>query len=315
MADAVEVAQLSRVYSDGTRAVEGLSFTIRSGEIFTLLGPNGAGKTTTIRLLAGLIQPSEGWVRVQGMDTREPDAREDVRNAVGVLPEQPGLYEQFSAARNLLFYGRLHGLSDRTVEERIRELSARLDLGPVDGKAVGKFSKGMKQRVALARALLHRPSILVLDEPMSGLDPESAKSLRDYLLDLRRDGTTIILSTHNLDDADRLSDRIAMLRSRLIAVDTPSALKARLFGHRVAVQLERADPAAAALLTAHGARGVELQPDGRTIELELDEPDRELPELLAAVVRSGYRLQYVRPVAHSLEEAYLKLLTTREGGS
>lgn len=307
MTEVIAATGLSRSYGAGPLAVDGLDFTIPTGEIFALLGPNGAGKTTTIRLIAGLIDPTAGEVRVHGILTTDRSRLQEIRDSIGVVPEVPGLYESLSAYRNLRFHGRLHGLSDAQIYDRARELLEPFDLWERRDERIATFSKGMKQKVAIVRAMLHDPSCLILDEPISGLDPQAAKTVRDFLLEQRRRGKTIVLSTHNLDDADRLSDRVAVIQTRLIALDTPSGLKGRLFQRSVAVRLQNGTPATLDVLrplpfVRHAAW------EAPHLRIALDRPDEDMPTVIEALVRAGYRLQYVEPVAHSLEDAYLQLL-------
>ena len=307
MADVIVADGLTRSYDGQRPAVDRLSFSIGKGEIFALLGPNGAGKTTTIRLLSALIYPTAGQVMVNGVPTTEGDRIQELHDAIGVLPEVPGLYEGLTARRNLLFYGRLHGLSDATVEERARDLLTTFDLWERRDDKVATFSKGMKQKVAIVRALLHDPPCLILDEPISGLDPEAAKTVREFLLSERRRGRTVVLSTHNLDDADRLSDRVAVIRSRLLTVDSPRGLKSRLFDRRVSIQLEGARPDV--LGPVRGLPFVaSAEWDPPRLLLQLDDPDRDLPTVVETLVRAGQRVQYITPLEHSLEDAYIKLL-------
>lgn len=310
MTDVITATGLSRAYGRGPLAVDGLDFSIRRGEIFALLGPNGAGKTTTIRLIAGLIDPTAGRVLVNGIPTTDRSHLQQIHDAVGVLPEVPGHYESLSAYRNLRFHGRLHGLSDGQIHDRARELLGAFDLWERRDERVATFSKGMKQKVALVRAMLHAPSCLVLDEPISGLDPQAAKTVRDFLIEQRRRGTTIVLSTHNLDDADRLSDRVAVIQTRLLALDTPSALKGRLFQRSVAVRLQNGNPAV--LEVARRLPFVlHATWEEPRLQVRLDHPDEDMPTVIEALVRAGYRIQYVEPVSHSLEDAYLRLIQER----
>lgn len=310
--DVIVATELTRSYRGAPPAVERLSLTIRQGEIFALLGPNGAGKTTTLRMLSALIQPTGGHVEVLGIDTRDPHRTDEIHNSLGILPEVAGLYESLTAYRNLQFFGRLHGLSDSTIYERSRDLLSSFEIWERRDEKVETYSKGMKQKVAVVRAMLHDPPCLILDEPVSGLDPEAAKTLRDFILDQRRQGKTIVLSTHNLDDADRLSDRVAILRSRLLALDTPARLKERLFDRVVAVELARPDAGAVEIARAAGAQGAQLE--GRRLILDLPDAETMLPELNARLVYAGYRIVYVQPVVRTLEEVYLKLLES-EGGA
>ncbi len=312
MSDLVTVSELTRSFRPGPPAVDHISFSVRRGEIFSLLGPNGAGKTTTIRLLSGLIYPTSGEVRILGIVTTDSSQVEEIHNAIGLLPEVPGLYESLSAMQNLRFYGRMHSLSEATINERARELLAAFDIWGRRDDRVATYSKGMKQKVAIVRALLHDPECLILDEPLSGLDPEAAKSTRDFLVDQRRRGRTVIVSTHNLDDADRLSDRVAVIRSRLLALDTPSQLKSRLFRARVEVRMQNGSPSVLdRVRSLPGILHASWEPP--SLILELAEPESELPEVISTLVRAGLRLQYVTPMGHSLEDVYLKLVDDARG--
>ncbi len=307
MSDMIHVAALSRSYDGAPPAVYDLNFVIRRGEIFSLLGPNGAGKTTTIRLIAGLIGATSGSVHVNGLDVSDRAHLEAVHQILGVLPESPGLYEELSAFRNLQFFGRLQGMSDVQIRERAHGLLSALDLWDRRDEIVATFSKGMKQKIAIVRALLHDPECLIMDEPVSGLDPEAAKTVRDYLITLRAEGKTIFLSTHNLDDADRLSDRVAVLRGRLLAVDRPSELKQKLFQRTVRFRVDRIDDATFEALRSHPAvrRAERL---GADLQLDLNEPEIDNPDIVSFLVARGVRIRYVEPVTHTLEEVYLKLV-------
>lgn len=314
MSDFLTVTALTRSFQPGPPAVDRLSFSVHRGEIFSLLGPNGAGKTTTIRLLSGLIYPTSGEVRVREMVSTDPSHMEEIHNAIGLLPEVPGLYESLSAMQNLRFYGRMHGLSDATIHERARELLGVFDIWDRRDEPVATYSKGMKQKVAIVRALLHDPECLILDEPLSGLDPEAAKSTRDFLVEQRRRGRTVVVSTHNLDDADRLSDRVAVIRSRLLALDTPSDLKSRLFRSRVEVRMQNGT--ASVLDQVRSLPGVlHASWEPPSLVLEMAEPENDLPNVIAELVRAGRRVQYVTPTEHTLEDVYLKLIEEARTGA
>ncbi len=225
-------------------AVDNLSLEVQAGEIFGFLGPNGAGKTTTIRMLSALIAPTEGRAWIAGHEVgRESD---QVRRKVGVLTESPGLYDRLSAAQNLSFYAQLYRVPD--VEARVERYLRLLGLWDRRNDPAGTFSRGMRQKLAIARALLHEPQVLFLDEPTSGLDPEAARMVRSFIADLRHAGRAIFLCTHNLDEADRLCDRIAVINTRLLALDAPAALRQRLFGRTVVFHLRIAHPSHLALL-------------------------------------------------------------------
>jgi ABC-2 type transport system ATP-binding protein len=285
---ALVAAHLTRRF-DARVAVDDVSLELAPGEIFALLGPNGAGKTTTLRMLAGLIKPSSGTV--------------DVRGRIGFLTEAPGLWDRLTVERNLMVYARLHGLEDPA-----RAVDEALDLFDIGGRKqdrAAQLSKGLKQRVALARTLLHRPDIVLLDEPTSGLDPESARDVRELILRLRGERRAVLISTHNLDEVERVADRVAVLRARLIALDTPAALRARLFGSRVLVRLAGpAAPFADVLKPAFA----DVRTEDRTLSIAVSDVERATPGIVRALVQSGADVVSVVADEAPLEEVYLRLL-------
>ncbi len=209
---------------DGVAAVEDVSFVIHTKEIFGLLGPNGAGKTTTIRMLSTILAPDSGDVRIGGHSAvREGD---EVRKRIGVCPQELALYPELSAFDNLVFFGRMNGLPGRAAKARARALLAETGLDDRGGEAVKKYSGGMKRRVNIAIALMNRPKLLFLDEPTVGIDPQSRNKIFETVLGLRDEGTTVLYTTHYMEEADRLCDRIGIMdRGRIIAVGTPAELK------------------------------------------------------------------------------------------
>jgi ABC-2 type transport system ATP-binding protein len=298
---AISVQGLRRSYGAFT-AVHDLSFDVRQGEIVGLIGPNGAGKTTTLRMLAGLIDPSSGGVRVDG----EPMSRRAaprLRSRIGLLTEAPGLWDRLSVGRNLLVYARLHGLPSpaRAVDEAL-EL---FDIRNRRDERAALLSKGLKQRVALARTLLHRPDIVLLDEPTSGLDPESARDVRELILRLRGERRAVLLSTHNLDEVQRIADRVAVLRTRLVALDTPAALRARLFGSRVLVTLARP---AARFADAVRPAFTDVRVIDRSLSIGVDDVAVRAPEIVRALVLGGADVVSVTAEEPPLEDVYLRLL-------
>ncbi|MCI4364141.1 MAG: ABC transporter ATP-binding protein [Thermoplasmata archaeon] len=307
MEEYLVASDLTRSYGGPTPAVDGLSFSVRRGELFALLGPNGAGKTTTIRLLTGLLGPTRGTAYVGGLDVRDLDAGPEIRRHIGLLPEAAGLYESLTVRRNLELFGRLFGLSGTDLDGRVRTQLLSLGLADRAEQKAGTLSKGLKQRLAIARALLHEPDCVVLDEPTSGLDPEAAKGVRDALLALRASGRTVILSTHHLEDADRLADRVAVIRGRLLALDTPAGLKERLFRHLVAIELLRADARAEELLgSVEGVRSVTRE--GTRLTFEVGTGEEIVPSGVEALVRGGYRVRSVAALNPTLEDAYLRVI-------
>jgi len=243
-------------------AVEDVSLRVPDGTILALLGPNGAGKTTTVRMLAGLLGPSAGAATVAGYDVRRDPAA--VRARVGLVTDAPGLHEQMSVPAYLDFFGGVYGLPRADRARRIDELLALFDLGDHRRERMAGFSKGMKQKVALARALLHDPAVLFLDEPTSGLDPLAARAVRELVVNLKSARRSIILCTHDLDEAERLADQVAILRrGRVVACDAPAALRAR-GSHETTVRVDFARPCPDALALALSVEGVTAPaaPDG-----------------------------------------------------
>ena len=284
-------------------ALEDVSFTLEAGEIFALLGPNGAGKTTTLRILAGLIAPSSGSVQVDG-EPMGPRSAPRLRAHIGFLTEAPGLWDRLTVRQNLLVYARLYGLSspERAVETALERFEIR-DRG--DDRAA-QLSKGLKQRVALARSILHDPRIAMLDEPTSGLDPESARDVRELILSLRERGRAVLLCTHNLDEVERVADRVAVLSTRLVAIGTPSSLRARLFTPRVRVVL--AQPAEPFAGTLRQAGLADVAADGVALSVGIAGTSLTTPDLVRRLVEAGASIESVHPEEPPLEDVYLKLL-------
>ncbi len=293
---------LTRSFGDRV-AVEDVTFDVARGEIFGLLGPNGAGKTTTLRMLAGLIAPSSGEASVAGVPlTRETIDR--VRGHVGFLTEAPGLWDRLTVRMNLLTYARLHLLPD---PEAVVDASlARFGLADRADSLAAELSKGLKQRVAIARTLLHNPPVVLLDEPTSGLDPQSARLVRDLVRELRTRGHAVIISTHNLDEAERVADRVGVLRRRFVAIASPADLRRRVFGTRITVTLGvDAAPYTGAVAGA-GARDVAVA--GRALSFGLQDPEADTPGVVRALVEAGAPIVSVTPADQPLEDVYFALV-------
>src|SRR6266581_9158481 len=227
MKSVIRTEKLTKRFGDLT-AVDGIDLDVREGEVFGFLGPNGAGKTTTLRLLCALIAPTSGTAEIAGFRLGREDSK--IRAAVGILTEQPGLYERQSAWDNLVFYATLYGLSPSVAKAQAQRYLRLMGLWDRRHEAVATFSRGMKQKMAIARSALHEPRVLFLDEPTTGLDPDAAKTVREFIVTLRGEGRTVFLCTHNLDEADRLCDRIAFFSHHVIRIDTPDQLRAELYG-------------------------------------------------------------------------------------
>ena len=287
-------------------AVDRLDLEVREGEVFGFLGPNGAGKTTTLRLFCALIAPSAGTAEIAGLRLGRDDAR--IRGQVGILTEQPGLYERQSAEENLRFFAALYGLSRVVADERTERYLRLLGLWERRGDAVATFSRGMKQKVAIARAALHEPRIVFLDEPTTGLDPDAAKTVRAFIDDIRSEGRTVFLCTHNLDEADRLCDRIAFFRHRVLRLDTPAALRAELYGHSTVFQLAPR-PRAEDLERVRAVEGVRsAETEDGSIVVASDDPLVTNPEVIRALLDGGAQLTYVTDRRVPLEDVYLRIV-------
>lgn len=288
---------------DQTLAVDDLRFEVQAGEVFGFLGPNGAGKTTTIRMLTGLISPSDGSAEVAGLKLGTND--QALRERVGVLTEAPGLYDQLSAQRNLNFYAEMYGVDD--VPGQVEKYLRMLGLWNRRHEETGTFSRGMRQKLAIARALLHEPPVLFLDEPTTGLDPEAARLIRDFIAGLKGQGRTIFLCTHNLDEADRLCDRVGVINTRLLALDSPAALRRELFGRTVVFHLTSVEPAFKKALEPFSFVQSVEQMDSRLL-VTLEEPENQNPQLVTALVQAGAQIQFVGELRRSLEDVYLHLI-------
>ncbi len=284
-------------------AVKDLNIEVSEGEVFGFLGPNGAGKTTTVRMLTTLIGPSEGKAWVCGYQVGKTD--QEIRRRVGILTETPGMYDRLSAEYNLMFYAKLNQVNDPAgqVEKYLRMLGLwerRLD-------EVGSFSKGMRQKLAIARALLHEPKLLFLDEPTSGLDPEAAKLVRDFIEELKLEGRTIFICTHNLDEADRLCQRIAIFKTSLITEDSPENLRKRLYGRTSVFHLKEVRPGWADKVKAFDFSR-EVQVVENKLVVRLDDPEGQNPLIIRSLVEAGAQIQFVGEMRHSLEDIYLQLI-------
>ncbi len=291
-------------------AVDRVDLDVHEGEVFGYLGPNGAGKTTTLRLLCALIAPTSGGAEVAGFTLGREDAK--IRAAVGILTEQPGLYERQSAWDNLVFYGTLYGLTRPTAHAQAERYLRMMGLWDRRTESVVTFSRGMKQKMAIARAALHEPHILFLDEPTTGLDPDAAKTVREFIVALRGEGRTVFLCTHNLDEADRLCDRIAFFRHSVIRIDTPDHLRAELYGRATEFRLMPA-PRVEDLARVRAVPGVrEAHLENGSIIVEAPDPLRTNPLLVRALLEGGAEIAFVTERKPHLEDVYLRIVEARE---
>ena len=285
-----------------------LSFEVNQGEVFGLLGPNGAGKTTTIRMLACVLSPTGGSARVCGFDVNEEPAK--VRQRVGMLTENSSLYERLTAFENLDFFAKAYGVSNKSERTlRIRQVLDFFELWDRRGDKVGCFSKGMKQKLALARALIHKPTVLLLDEPTAGLDPKSAKEVRDTITRLsRNEGCTILLCTHHLEDAESLcSNAVIMNKGKSIAYGTPESLRTKTGGPPILeIVLKKKDSRVTESIRRLLPNEAVME-DGPKMLVSIDD-ESTTPEIVRCIVQAGGLVLSVRVLKPSLEETYLRLI-------
>jgi ABC-2 type transport system ATP-binding protein len=297
----IAAASLTRQFGNRV-VVDRVTFTVERGETVALLGPNGAGKTTTLRMLAGLIAATAGTVTIDGVPMNRSTGTA-LRRRIGFLTEAPGLWDRLTVRENLALYGSLYGLDDW--ERRAAPLLDILNLAAHLDLRAAELSKGMRQKVALTRALLHDPDILLLDEPTSGLDPEVTRGVRELLAGRRARGNSILLSTHNLAEAERVANRVAVMQERLLALDAPAALRSRVTTGRVDVRLEGA---ADGFLNIAAAIAASAAAEGPWLHVVLSEPDERTPRLVEALVGAGARIIEVRQDVPALEDVYLALV-------
>ena len=301
---AIETHDLTRKFG-GRTVVDRLTLAIPTGTVFGFLGPNGAGKTTTVRMLAALIAPTHGAAYVAGKQIGKDNTV--IRKLVGILTETPGLYDSLSAWQNLVFFARLYDVDKQQAEVQAERYLRMLDLWERRNETVGRFSKGMRQKLAIARALMHEPEIIFLDEPSAGLDPEAARTVRDFIKDLRAEGRTIFLTTHNLPEADELCDLIGVFRGQLLQIDTPNRLRTLSSGRGTSIRLHGdAQRWVETAQTLPCVQNVEAQ--NGTLSVTLQDPEQDNPVLIRTLVDSGADICYVEPLAHSLEDVYLELM-------
>lgn len=301
----IELEGLTKRF-DELLAVDQVTLTVKPGEVLALLGPNGAGKTTTVRMLSAILKPTAGRARVAGYDTvAEP---QEVRRNVGVLTEAPGLYTRMSGREYLSFFGELRGMAPAACSDRVEYLAEWFRMDDVLDRRLGEYSKGMAQKIALMRTLLHDPAVLLLDEPTSAMDPQSARLVRDAILQLRGGQHAIILCTHNLPEAEELADRLAIIRQgRIVAEGTSLALKSRLLGLPLMEVrfVQSATDGVATLL----AKLVQVEEAAAGwVRYRTDVPEQANPTVVRALLQAGVDVLSLGEVPRSLEAVYLRVV-------
>lgn len=297
---AIEITQLEKVYSDGKKALANVSLKVSQGTIFGFLGPNGAGKTTTVKLLNGILEPTDGEIRVLGLDPVKEAKK--LHQSTGILTEHAGMYDHLSGLDNLLFFGQVFGLTKAESQARAMQLLEKLELSEAAEVKLKSYSTGMRQRLSLARTLIHRPKVLFLDEPTSGLDPESTKKVNQLLLELsKEEGTTIFLCTHQLRYAQEICNEYGLMdNGQLLAVGSLEELRKRTFNNQKVIIETDTMPSSI----------VSKQINAAIYELTLSDKT-EIPQLVKEIVTQGGNISQVTPMDYSLEDIYFALL---EGG-
>jgi ABC-2 type transport system ATP-binding protein len=304
--NAIEIKDLVKTYKNNVRALNGLSLSVRSGSIFALLGPNGAGKSTTVKILTTLSTPDSGQVRVAGLDVmRDP---QKVRRAIGCVAQRSGVDGGSTGRENLMLQGHFHGMRSAELKSRVEELLAQFSLTEAADRLAQTYSGGMQRKLDIATALVHRPSVLFLDEPTTGLDPEARAELWGEIARLSKGGLTILLTTHYLEEADKLAEYVAIAdRGRVVAEGSPEELKAELRGDSVEVDLanaERNDDIFMALREVQGLREIEIS--GTVLHARADHGATAVPGMLLALQASGIGVTSVKVSRPTLDDVYLR---------
>lgn len=301
----IETENLSRKFGSLT-AVDDLTLRVEDGEVFGFLGPNGAGKTTTVRMLCSLISKTSGNARIDEYDIGKKEDALKLRRIIGLVPDNVGLYESLTAYENLDYYGTLFDLTDTQRKESNERFLKLLGLWAKKDVPAGSFSKGMKQKLAIARALIHDPEIIFMDEPTANLDPESAKTVREFILGLKKEKKTIFLNTHNLDEAQRICDRIGIMNTKLMAIGTAGELEDSVRGRKTVIQLRQVNDAILDALRRLNVTNLTRIENKLTVDVA--KPEDENPVMVDAIVAAGGKIEAVYAQSSTLEDAYLKLV-------
>jgi ABC-2 type transport system ATP-binding protein len=292
-------------------AIQDFSIEIPDGRIFGLLGPNGAGKTTTMRMLSCLIRPTSGKAHIDSFEIGIKEDARKIRRIIGLLPEVPGLYETLGAYKNLDYYAQFYNISKEQREKSIKTTLTNLDLWDRRNEPVGGFSKGMKQKIAIARALIHNPKYIFLDEPTASLDPAAAKMVREYILELKSQGNTILINTHNLSEAERICDTVALVKNKTVKIGNPKTLARGLFSRTINITMQKIPPTLQKDISSLDFI-LQAQVNGNQLILNVRNPEEDNPRVVSWLLQQGLQVQFVTEEEHSLEDVYLKLI--EDGG-
>jgi ABC-2 type transport system ATP-binding protein len=305
----INVQNLTKKFGEVT-AVEGLTFQVEEGEVFGFLGPNGAGKTTTIRMLCCLISKTDGEATIGNYQIGRAADSLQIRKMIGLVPDNVGLYDDLTAFENLDFYGKLYECPEKTRRENIERFLKMLGIWDRRFDRAGSFSKGMKQKLALARALVHEPEILFMDEPTANLDPESSKTVRDFIIEIKKQRRTIFLNTHNLDEAQRICDRIGIIKTKLLTVGTPEQLRESLSQPKTEITLAQVTETLVGALRKLVPNKIEAS-DSKLI-ISVTDPDKENPAIITAIASAGGQIREVTQIVPTLEDVYLQIVKEKK---
>jgi ABC-2 type transport system ATP-binding protein len=310
--DAIIVEKLSKDFGK-IRAVDSLSFNVPNGKVFAILGPNGAGKTTTLRILACIISPSSGDAYVAGASiTKQP---RKIRMITGIVTENPALYERLTAEENLEFFARAYGVNDPLERKRrIRMMMEDFDLWERRNDRVGTFSKGMKQKLSFIRAMIHQPQVILLDEPTSSLDPLSSHLVRDYMIKMKRDGKTVILSTHRLEDVEKVADMVMLMsKGRALAFGSPAQLIEESNSKKAEIEVKNFEKKFENVIESIATvKEVVSQAESYLIKIEVNDFNTDIPQIVRKLAIEGADILSVRGDTRNLEEVYLRLIGDSE---
>jgi len=303
--EAIKISNLTKIYKskkDLNKAVDNLSFTVSKGEIFGLIGPNGAGKTTTIKLILGLLRADEGEIRILGFENENTE----IKKLIGYLPESPSLPSYLRGEEFLEYMGLLYKIDSKTLKERIHELSYKIGLDKVIKKRVSTYSKGMVQRLSLGQALINNPEILILDEPTNGLDPSGIIEFRNIIQDLKKEGKTIFISSHNLTELEKICDRAGFLR----AGNLKKTIEISSLQNKKEIEITLSD-LSNELLEKLKETGFRFRVEGRRLFFETIEEEK-FPSIIRAIDESGITIKFINMKQESLEELYLRYVEEKE---